>query len=299
MKRKFMKRVAICFIICLLVSAQACDMMRDEENDVVTIGSFNIEWLGDNTPDDRKPRTVDDLALCAEIVRETNADILAVQEVENEEALERLCAFLPDYRFALISSGGKQNVGFLYKRSVQVDWVKEFDLVNVERGRTRSGALMQCVVGGDSLWALALHLKSTSRADSTLELRERSRFLRRAQAERLRVWTDSLLSVSSPSIFARNLCILGDLNDSPRSAGSSIDTLVSSRYLLFLTMHLHSCVYTHLPAIDHIIVSSSLYSRVARGGVRMVNFRVRLSDADAARISDHCPVTARIQKKQS
>ena len=292
-----MKYVVLFSVLCLAFSVQACDISPDVENTGVTIGTFNIEWLGDNTSDDRKPRTTEDLALCAEIVRETAADILALQEVENEAALESLCAFLPEYRFALVRSFGKQNVGFLYKRTVRVDWVREFDAINVERGRTRSGALMQCVVGGDSLLLLAVHLKSTSRADSTPELRERSRFLRRAQAERLRVWTDSLLSAASPSVFARNLCILGDFNDSPRASAGVLDTLVSSRHLHFLTSYFNGCLYTHLPAIDHIVVSSPLFSRVPRGSVRMVNFRVRLPDADAARISDHCPVTARIEKR--
>jgi exonuclease III len=278
-------------LFCLLsVVLSACTTAAKQAPERITLGTFNMEWFGDNSSDDHKPRTVADDVLLAEVLRDTDTDVLAVQEIENPEALKRLLKFLPEYRFVLGSTGGKQHVGFLYRPPVEIDSVQELTAIAVEEGRTRAGLLVRCRAGSIYWLMLAVHLKSTSRADSTPALQERSRVFRRLQAAQIRAWADSVLEKTKE----QNVVILGDWNDSPRKKQSALDTLKSALRLTFLTSDRMSCAYSALPAIDHIVVSDSLLRHVLPGTLRIVNFRAMLPDKEAQRVSDHCPVVVQI-----
>jgi endonuclease/exonuclease/phosphatase family metal-dependent hydrolase len=265
--------------------------------DPITLGTFNIEWLGDNTPDDRKIRTETDDMRLREVLRDADADVLAVQEIENEQAFKRvLSAFSAnksddkEYHFVMSTTGGKQRVGLLYRKPVELVQVREITRIAVEEGRTRAGLLGLFRVGNVEWFMLAVHLKSTSRADSTPELVERSHKLRTAQAAQLRAFADSLRQ-AQPSAA---LIIAGDFNDSPQKKHTALDTLKSAPNLVFLTADEKSCSLPRLPSIDHIVFNNQAMKRFVRGTLRTVNTRAMLSDADAERVSDHCPVLVQI-----
>lgn len=287
-----MHRIVIGLVLLslLVTVSYSCTTTGKQPPARITLGTFNMEWFGDNSSDDHKQRTVADDVLLAEVLRDTDADILAVQEIENPEALKRLLRLLPEYRFVLGSTGGKQHVGFLYRPPIEIDKVEGLATMAVEAGRTRAGLLVQCRVGAVHWLMLAVHLKATSRADSTPALEERSRELRRLQANQIRVWADSVLEKTKE----QNIIILGDWNDSPRKKQSALDTLKSAARLTFLTSDLMSCAYSGLPAIDHIVMSDSALRYVLPGTLRTVNFRAMLPDKDAQRVSDHCPVVLQI-----
>lgn len=277
-------------IVLLNVVSYGCTTTIHQPPARIALGTFNMEWFGDNSSDDHKQRTVADDALLAEVLRDTDADILAVQEIENPEALKRLLRLLPEYRFVLGSTGGKQHVGFLYRPPVEINSVQELAAIAVEAGRTRAGLLVQCRVGAVHWLMLAVHLKATSRADSTPALKERSRELRRLQVAQMRSWADSVLEKTKE----QNIIILGDWNDSPRKKQSALDTLKSATRLTFLTSDLMSCAYSGLSAIDHIVMSDSALRYVLPGTLRTVNSRAMLPDKEAQRVSDHCPVVVQI-----
>lgn len=269
---------------------QSCKMAPEQALERIAVGTFNMEWFGDNSSDDHKLRTDIDDSLLADVVRCAGADILAVQEIENTQAMERLLRLLPEYRCIIGASGGKQRIGVLYRVPLQVTMLEELRSLVVEDGRTRAGLLVECTIGKARWLVLAVHLKSTSRADSTSVLVERSRLLRRAQVEQLRLWADSVLQQGNNS----NIIILGDCNDSPHKKQSTLDTLINFSRLAFLTCEMRSCTYSALPAIDHIIVSDSLLRRVVPGTLRAVNFRAALPEKEARRVSDHCPIVVQI-----
>lgn len=277
----------------LSVVLSACTTAAKQVPARITLGTFNMEWFGDNSPDDRKPRTGTDDALLARLIRDMDADVLALQEIENAEALKRLLRLLPEYRFILGSTGGKQHVGFLYRLPVEIDNVQELAAIAVEEGRTRAGLLVRCGIGQTHWLMLVVHLKATSRADSTPALESRSRELRRLQATQIRVWADSVLEKTKE----QNIIILGDWNDSPRKKQSALDTLKSALRLTFLTSDCMSCIYSGLPTIDHIVMSDSALRYVLHGTLRTVNFRAMLPDKEAQRVSDHCPVVIQISPR--
>ncbi len=291
MRRKWLSLCVIfsssAVLSCLF---QSCKGTPEQAPERITVGTFNMEWFGDNSSDDHKPRTDADDRLLAQVIHDTDADILAVQEIENTQAMERLLRLLPEYRYIMGASGGKQHIGFLYRAPLQATMLGEVRSLAVEEGRTRAGLLVYCTIGKTRWLLLAVHLKSTSRADSTPALIERSRLLRRTQAEQLRIWTDSVLQKGNDN----NIIILGDCNDSPHKKQSALDTLVNSPRLSFLTYEMRSCTYSALPTIDHIVVSDSLLRCVLPGTLRAVNFRAALSEKEARRVSDHCPIVVQI-----
>jgi predicted extracellular nuclease len=290
----FTRLKASLFLVFLALSSICCSCDSEKNAplpDCITLGTFNMEWFGDNSADDHKPRSEADDKLFAVVLGDIDADVLAVQEVENEQALKRLLQHVAgentsEYRIALGVSGGKQNVGFLYRKHIELVSVRELEAIAVEKGRTRAGLLAFFRIGGFEWAMLTVHLKSTSRADSTPELVQHSITLRTAQAVEILTFANSFQQTHP----TKPLFILGDFNDSPRKKRTTLDTLKYSPNLTFLTEHLVSCSYSGLPGIDHIIASSSAAKRVLRGTIHTVNFRAMLPEKAAERISDHCPV---------
>jgi endonuclease/exonuclease/phosphatase family metal-dependent hydrolase len=295
----FLRNFAVLYALCMLLAGigWSCSRSDSSSSDAITLGTFNMEWLGDASSDDRKPRTDADIALLASIVRDTDADVLAVQEIENDQALKRLLDVLPEYRAVLGVGGGKQHVGVLYRSSVSVQrveerwlWTETKDTVSekAKPNPTRGGLVLRSAAGNVRWTMMVIHLKSTSRADSTPELVARSRLIRQAQSAAVRLWTDSVMQRGEYAI------VVGDFNDSPERKRSTLDTLANAPNLTFVTGGLPSCAYAGLTGIDHIVVSPSLQKRVVAGTLHTVNFRAELPEPLAKRVSDHCPVVVRI-----
>ncbi|GBD06969.1 hypothetical protein HRbin21_00778 [bacterium HR21] len=274
------------------LAVTACQPVRQQSQplSVLTLGTFNIEWLGDGLRD-RNPRTEEELQQLAELIRQTGVDILGLQEVENERALQRLLRYLPEFTGAVGSLGGQQNVGLLYRRdrSLVVRILGEYTPLIVQPGRTRPGLLAYCRAGNADFYLMVVHLKSTSRYDSTNELRELSRQLRLRQAHQLVRWVDSLLAAGPE----QDVVIVGDFNDTPRRRQyPTLTPLLEYPGVEFLTADLRSCRYERAYTIDHLVVSRSFRQRYIAGSAHVVNFYARYPFPQAERLSDHCPVVA-------
>lgn len=277
----------------LMLHCIGCTAVKPQKT--LTLATFNMEWLGDNTPDDRKIRSAQDLMLLTNVIRDTEADILAMQEVENPESVKLLLKYLPDYSFVLGETGGKQHVGFLYKTALTQNEFRitprgEIQSVAVEPQRTRAALLLDVSINNKILHFLTVHLKASSRADSTPELLQRSYDIRRRQAAQLRVWCDSVQQRDSLA----QVIILGDFNDSPIKKNTTLDTLHNASNLVFLTSDNRSCTFQELPAIDHILCSKSIVKSILRGSLHTINLHAMLKEDEVKRVSDHCPVVCRI-----
>jgi len=160
--------------LCIVALLFGCTARTPTPTAVLTVATFNLEWLGDGI-NDRKERTEQDLQRMAEVITELNADLIGIQEVENPQALRRLLRYLPGYEGAVGALGKQQNVGLLYRRTVQVQLLGEYTPLIVEPGRTRPGFLAYCRAGNFDFYVMVVHLKSSSRYDSTEELQQRAR----------------------------------------------------------------------------------------------------------------------------
>ncbi len=253
----------------------------------VCIGTFNIEWLGDGIEPEQKPRTEDDYAAIAKLIAESGVDVLAVQEIENDSALHRILRYLPGWLGLLSHGGHRQNVGVLYRTGVECTAKGDYFPLAVNPERNRAGFIVECRKGAFDWLMMVVHLKSSSRYDSTEELRRTAIEQRRQQASILARWADSVLTTTSE----RDVLIVGDFNDFPkRSRQPTLTALERDSALVFLTEGLTSCLDHRRKAIDHILASTSAARRWHPERLRMIDHRAMLPDRSASRISDHCMV---------
>lgn len=253
----------------------------------LTLGTFNIAWLGDGV-DDKEPRTEEEYKRIAEVIRATNPDILGVQEIENTQALERVLRYLSGYKGLVSTSGGLQNVGVIFKEHIQTEILGEYMPLAVESKKTRPGFVMRCKVGNFDWLMMIVHLKATSRADSTDELRDKSRELRSRQAAQICEWKNMVLSIYP---HERDIIIVGDCNDYPTNERfPTLAAVVADSTLRFLTAELPSCKHPAWKVIDHILVNTSVFKRYIPNSVFTFNVYHQYPDNIAVKISDHCPV---------
>ncbi len=276
--------------ILIALAVASCAQPQGSPETTVTIGTFNIEWLGDGEGD-RKPRTDQDYLAIADIVIKSKADVLGVQEVENQAALDKILRYLDGYEGFVSTTGNKQQVGIIHRADVEVTAIGEYAPLQLDRPeRLRPGLVVSCRKGAFDWVQMVVHLKSTSRYDSTKALLDASREIRRTQARVLRAWADSILDAGAE----KDVLITGDINDYPqRTTNPTLEALVESERLLFLTKDLPSCRNPKWHLIDHVIASRHAAERLVAGSERVENPYAYLTEAQADRISDHCPVVVR------
>jgi len=272
-------------ILFLIFSLQSC---QQEIGNYLVVGTFNVEWLGDGTRD-RIDRTEEDYKNIADIILNMDADIIGLQEIENEKALLRVLKYLPDYKSYISSGGNQQKVALIHKSDIQINKYSEYEKLAVEENRTRPGLLVSAQKNGFKWTMLVVHLKSTSRYDNTAEKKEGSQSIRESQAQVISDWADSMLQNS----IDKNLIIVGDFNDTPkRKKNPTLQPLMENESLFFLTESLKSCKYPTWYVIDHIIVSENMLKYYEDNSLFIYDFRSQFPDYSLKMLSDHCPITA-------
>jgi len=280
-------RVALGAVACAFLLA--CHTPQGAPENTVTIGTFNIEWLGDGASD-LKPRSDQECLLIADVIARTGVDVLGVQEVENDVALRRVTRYLDGYTGYLADAGIKQNVGLIVRKGVQVEPLGTYDVLTLGRKGLRPGYVVRCTKGSFDWVMMVVHLKSTSRHDSTNQLRDESRQIRLEQVALLKRWSDSVIAAGKE----RDVIIVGDFNDfTSRRQNATLTPLLESSSMQFLTGALKSCKNDNWTTIDHVVVSTSAQERVMKGSERMENTRAFLQPQMADAVSDHCPVIVR------
>ncbi len=284
-------RSVITLIVLALVVFTGCQTGGYAPDQTVAVGTFNIEWLGDGT-DDQKPRTDAECLLIADVIARTGVDVLGLQEIENEAALRRVLRYLDGYDGFVADVGLKQNVGIIHRRTVDVRRLGVYTPLTIGVPGMRPGLVVSCRKGSFDWTMMVVHLKSTSRFDSTNALREESRRIRTAQAEVLRVWSDSIVAAGSE----RDVIIVGDFNDfTGRRQQATLTPLLESSTMSFLTGSLRSCKNPQWTTIDQVVASTSARDRLIKGSEYMEDLGAFLPEGSRESVSDHCPVIVRFR----
>lgn len=279
----------IFFLLAFIIGCDSGDFPEHSKSHskTITIATFNVEWLGDMV-NDRIDRLPEDYKLIAEIIKKSDADIIALQEIENENALKLLNKHLTGFKYYLGKKGGKQNLGLLYKKELIVKIIGEYTPLIVEQNRTRPGLVFECKAGNFDFIGMVVHFKSSSRYDDTKEKVQKSKELRAKQIEKTHFWADSILRKTKE----QDVIILGDFNDTPvRKKDNLLAIFKYDTNFIFLTENLKSCKYPTFYSIDHILVSSSANKRYIKNSLRSLDFRSILTDEETKKVSDHCPVS--------
>ncbi|GAB1371612.1 endonuclease/exonuclease/phosphatase family protein [Candidatus Kapaibacterium sp.] len=264
----------------------SCSKVSFDKSQTVVVGTFNMEWLGDGN-DDRIKRNEKDYQRLAEIIMNLDTDIIGLQEIENEAALKRIMKYLPDYSYFIGNTGYVQNPAVIYKKDISVKFIENYEPLAVEKNRTRSGLVIEAKKGNFDWIMMVVHLKSTSRYDSTDAMRLASFDMRRKQAEVLRNWSDSISKAGKE----QDIMIVGDFNDNPtRPKSKNMIPLIENNGFEFLTQNERSCANPNWDMIDHITVNASARNRFLVNSVYMYNIHHAYTKSEIEKISDHCPV---------
>ncbi len=284
-----MRKIAVIF--CFIIALVSCDNGSTKNvQETLTLGTFNIQWLGDGI-EDHKNRTEQDIMEIADIISSASIDIMALQEIENKDAIERILKYLPDYTAYVSNLSYKQNVGVIYKKYIDLNITDEYKPLMLN-GISRPGLVFNAKIGSYEFDGMVVHLKSTSRYDSTAQMKDESREMRKKQAELISHWADSLMGQCGKM----ELVILGDFNDFPkRKNNATLTSIIHNPNLIFLTGEERSCYNPLWFGIDHIVVSSTTKKRFKKGSIFVYNFHSTLTEKEAENVSDHCPITLQLK----
>lgn len=280
------KSKIVLYILAISVLFCSCSV---SDSKTVTIGTFNIEWLGDGI-NDKKPRSEADYINIADVIKQTKAGLLVLQEIENETALKKILNYLPGYSYFISKAPGDQKLACIYRddAKLNIEYIGDYFLLAFDQ-RLKPGMLLQIKINKKTIPVLALHLKSTSARLFTEEENREARILRYRQAIAVNRWADSVIMKAKQ----KELIILGDFNDYIKPAEDSPNTLLplsANKNLVFLTKGMKSCKYLKQYTIDNIIVSKEMAKIAAKNSVRMYDINMTVKESQVNGISDHCPV---------
>ena len=252
----------------------------------LVIASWNLDWLNRQSEHGPVRRSDVDYERLQRQARRLAADVVAVQEVDGEEALRRV--FDPaEYDYHVTSQRDVQRAGFAYRKGVQVEPHPDLEALNV--GGVRSGADLTLRVQGQSLRLLSVHLKSDCFAAPLRSPKAACVKLAR-QLPVLERWIDERAAAAEPFL------VLGDFNrrlNAKDEFYAELDdgdppnadlTLLSAGYI-------SKCWGGKYPElIDHMLLSRDALPWLKPGSFSQLEYE----PADArfkAQLSDHCPIS--------
>jgi endonuclease/exonuclease/phosphatase family metal-dependent hydrolase len=272
------------------------------------IASWNLEWL--LTPDtfrSLKPhctgddgerrhtrrqlpcdvartleRSATDIQAMARYARALDADVVALQEVDGANAARQL---FPGYDFCFTGNTALQNTGFAIRRGVPYQCGS--DIANLSLGDSvRRGATVTLFPATQrEIHLLGVHLKSgcarqplTGSLDACVKLKQ--------QVPALEAW------IESQARAKHRFALMGDFNRDLLATG---DVLGSNVHSAASRGDFTNCSVgqRHNGFIDYLLFGDRLFARLQPGSFERLTYAAR--DAARYKLSDHCPVSVRIQ----
>lgn len=238
----------------------------------------------------RLARDSADHARLAAHARALDADVIAVQEVEDEATLKRV---FKGYRICLAPGPGLQHTGFAVRAQLPHRCEPAMEALSLQ-GKLRPGALLTLWPGSpQSLTLLAVHLKSGCSTDPPGSSRSACQQLA-AQMRQLAGWLDDQARGHG------RIVLLGDFNRAaPELADAHWESLLAHPRLplhdaaagaAFRNCHVGQPFWQ---AIDHILVSAAVAQWLRPDSFRKHGYRS--ADALNYRLSDHCPISVVLQ----
>jgi endonuclease/exonuclease/phosphatase family metal-dependent hydrolase len=251
----------------------------------LTVASWNLDWLNHRSQRGPVRRSPADYERLRRYAQRLHADVIAVQEVDGEEALRQV--FDPaEYDYHLAAQRDVQRVGFAYRKGLVVD--RHADLTALDVGGVREGADLTVHVNGKALRLLAVHLKSGCFA-APLSSPKPACVKLHAQLPVLERWIDERARASEPFL------VLGDFNrrlnaQDPFYVELDDGDPPNADLSLLGAGHASRCWGGKYPEfIDHMLLS-----RDAAPWLKPNSFEELVYDATDTpfrpKLSDHCPI---------
>jgi endonuclease/exonuclease/phosphatase family metal-dependent hydrolase len=289
----------------LLFSMLASSASYSQE---LKIASWNIAWLGSHEYNERKETDYQQLANYAKAL---NADVIALQEVENKDWARKVFGDNYDYYFS--TKDWVQRVGVAVKKSAGLTVVaKEYKALDV--GRVRHGMDITLSRNGKELKMLAVHLKSgcfthaldnnsldamKNSTDKEIRRKEACSLLSQ-QIKPLEGWIDTQAKADKAYI------VLGDFN---RRFVKDITNNFTETQGLWQALDDEGQEALWTPTtsvdsdcwggyykdyIDHIVFSPHAKSMYLQDSFKQLVFKEKYTKKLARTLSDHCPISVKL-----
>ena len=261
--------------------------------DSLKVASWNIYWLSNHG---NNMRTPEDYKRLRAIANELDADIVALQEVD-DGLIENV--FDSDrYRIEISTRPRAQQQTALVIRKT-LSYRRKPDYKELDVGSVRYGTVAEVSVGSVNVEVMSVHMKSScfsNQDDSSTEPKIQNACAKlKEQVPILEAWLDTRIANNQPFV------LLGDFNRRLAQAGDDIWSDLSdgatSPLLLTTAGEKPQCWNGYYREfIDHIILGPSSSKWMVSGSFSELVFdEAKTSKASQRRkwskkISDHCPI---------
>ena len=247
--------------------------------DVLEVVTWNIEFFPK-----RDGQTID---YAAGLIKEWDADIIAVQEITSSSSFLELADALPGWE-AVLNSGGSLGLGYLYKTS-EVTVVSTYELFDGDSWEfPRPPLVVKIQYGASSeAYLINLHLKCCGGSQNV---------------ERRRLASELLKGYIDTSLPGEEVIVLGDYNDDILDIEGTTPfenfVLDDLRYAFVdVDIAKGSEDYWSYPSwpshLDHILISDELFTKATTTMTVLVDECHANYDYN---VSDHRPVAVTITK---
>jgi endonuclease/exonuclease/phosphatase family metal-dependent hydrolase len=220
------------------------------------VGTFNADWLWAGYEAGYYPRNAVDYAMVARLFADFDLEVVALQEVNGDAAME-LLALEDHWSWTLGSSGWSQNPGLLWRNDrVSVDNVREIALdCNEWPSKDPLVADVTALDGSLAFTVVVVHSKPYAGNEDAEQ--------RYTQAEQLHAWIiDELALEEERAPFNDNVLVLGDFNDAftpLNPTWPSLAVFEDDPWFSFLTREAEDySQISYRSLIDHLVVSEPL-----------------------------------------
>ncbi|MEZ6135235.1 MAG: endonuclease/exonuclease/phosphatase family protein [Pirellulaceae bacterium] len=232
-----------CYFLSVVVTCLSITLCRaqpfDEAPRKLSVMTWNVEWMfddytGDNRSDlareqsaPSKERWLDKVAAVAKVIADSQAHIVALQEIEGDQTLAAIAQQIKtkhrtSYRYAFIQGTDRfteQDVGFLFRGGLFAYRRQEQSKTMFDSGKFYN---LSKHLFGEFRWSnvaspltvLNIHLRATAEAEEP----------RVKQATLARHWVEPLLAAG------HDVIVLGDFNSETRAGDQHSDVGVLSNH---------------------------------------------------------------------
>ena len=271
------------------------------------IVSWNIEHLADDIGKGCKPRSAMDYQALANYAATLNADIIALQEVQSEKALQRVFP-KSDWNYVVSSRADNesyecrgmngalstpQRTAFVIKKGVDYNANADFKKLAIGNPGLRYGTSVS--VNNGTLELLNVHMKSGCFVSDYRDKERKACLTYQQQAPILEKWVNT--QVEKKQAFA----VMGDFNhrlvDQGNRYWQELSKENGERILLSSMQNLESCHPKYKSPIDHIITGPISTQWIVDGSQQVDAFGVSGELSYEQMLSDHCPISLELAIK--
>lgn len=271
----------------------------------VKIASWNIAWLSSHEYNKRTPHDYQELARYA---KQLDADVIALQEVENEQWATKV--FGEEYHYYFSTRDWVQRVGVAVKKSANIE-VSDIEYRALNVGNVRYGMDITLVRNNKEIKLLAVHLKSgcfakpldiksiNAMPSDTKKAKKRKKAcaLLSQQIKPLNTWIDK------QTVNNKAFLVLGDFNrrfsqdialNYTKTSGLWQALNNSNPKALWTpTMALNSDCWGgyYKDYIDHIVFNPKAKASFIDGSFKQLVFDQKYTKKLSQNLSDHCPIS--------